>query len=223
MKKLTVLALAGLALACAPAHAAKHWDDYSWWGNTGATPAPVQDSQQRCDGNGYWWWPTEPASNVDDGELWGNRGVVYHCWVKEEEVADAPAPEPTPAPAPERTVPVLNNILFDFDKSVLKPEGQAVANEAVGELKKWFKDTVVVEGHTCNVGSDAYNMGLGQRRADTVSGYLTSHGIDASRVSSKSLGETTPSVPNDTAANRKLNRRAVFQFSIGSYTVDEVK
>jgi OOP family OmpA-OmpF porin len=223
MKKLIAIALvSGVALAGAPAHAAKSWDDMSWWGNTGAKSDPVADSQGR---SGYWWWPTEAASNVDDGELWGNRGIVYHSPWEQAAAAEAAPEAPAPA-APEmaqRTVPVLNNILFDFDKSVLKPEGQAVADQAVGELKKWFKDTVVIEGHTCNVGSDVYNQGLGQRRADSVQTYVTSQGVDASRVSAQSFGETSPAVPNDNAANRKLNRRAVLKFSVGSYTVDEVK
>lgn len=230
MKKLVTLAL-GAAIAVSgaqSAHAAKHWDDMSWWGNTGAQPAPVPDSQGR---SGYWWWPTEAASNNEEwggcdaasGELWGNRGIVYHTWEQaaKEEVAEAPAP--TPPAAVERTVPVLNNILFDFDKAVLKPEGQAVANEAVAELKKWKKDTVLIEGHTDSVGSDAYNMALGQRRADAVSNYLTSNGVEQGRVSTKSYGESQPAVPNDTAANRKLNRRAVFKFTVGQYAPGEVQ
>lgn len=222
MKKLIAFALvSAAALTCAPAHAAKSWDDMSWWGNTGATPDPVADSQGR---SGYWWWPTEAASNVDDGELWGNRGIVYHSpW---EKPAPPAAEEAAPEAAPEavvRTVPVLNNILFDFDKSVLKPEGQAVAGEAVAELNKWFKDTVVVEGHTCNIGTDVYNQGLGQRRADSVVNYLTTNGVDASRVTSQSYGESSPAVPNDSAANRALNRRAVFKFTAGSYAAGEVQ
>jgi outer membrane protein OmpA-like peptidoglycan-associated protein len=223
MKKLIAIALAaGFAFAGAPAHAAKHWDDMSWWGNTGATPAPVADSQGR---SGYWWWPTEAASNVDDGELWGNRGIVYHSPWEQAAAPEAPIVEPGPAPAAaiDRQVPVLNNILFDFDKSVLKPEGQAVAGQAAGELQKWFKDTVVIEGHTCNVGSDTYNMGLGERRANSVVEYIKGQGIDASRLSGQSFGETTPAVPNDTAANRKLNRRAVLKFSIGTYAPGEVQ
>jgi len=222
MKKMMAVALvAALALACAPAHAAKHWDDMSWWGNTGATPAPVADSKGR---SGYWWWPTEPASNVDDTELWGNRGIVYHSpWEQPaapEVVAEPPVVDP---PQATRTVPVLNNILFDFDKSVLKPEGQAIANEAIAVMKEFPGDTVVIEGHTCNIGTDEYNMGLGHRRADSVQNYLTTNGIDASRVTSQSFGESAPAVANDTAANRKLNRRAVFKFTAGTYEAGEVQ
>ena len=217
MKRLVALAL--IAAVCGfggKAEAAKKWDDMSWWGNTGATPEPHTDSKGR---SGYWWWPVEPASNVDDGELWGNRGIVYHAWVK----AEAPAPTPeVPGPkeevqqTPTRTAIVLNNVLFDFDKSTLKPEGKAEIDKLVAEMGKFPGDTVVVVGHTDSVGTDAYNMALGQRRADAVVNYMKAAGIDAARVGSKSMGESSPAVPNDSAANRALNRRAVFEITLGN-------
>ena len=212
MKRFLALALmATLVVMCGNAQAAKHWDDMSWWGNTGATPDPVADSQGR---SGYWWWPTQPASNAGDSELWGNRGIVYHSpWEKPAAPEPAPAPAPAPAAA-KRTIPVLNHVLFDFDKSVLKAEGKAATDQVSAHMKKFGKDSVLIEGHTCNVGDDAYNMGLGQRRADAVDAYLVSTGVDAGRTSTKSFGETSPVNDNSTPALRKLNRRAVFQISI---------
>ena len=103
---------------------------------------------------------------------------------------------------------------FDFDKAVLKPEGKVEVDKLVAEMKKFAKDTVVVEGHTCDIGADTYNMGLGQRRADAVQKYMVESGIDAARVQTVSFGETKPAVPNDSAANRKLNRRAEFKVTI---------
>lgn len=220
MKRFVVVALlAAVVMVGIPAHAAKVWDDMSWWGNTGATPEPVADSNMGCCAtgrSGYWWWPKEPASNVDDSELWGNRGIVYHHWEKpvEKEVVPPPPPPPPP-PDPKREKPVLNNVLFDFDKAVLKPEGKAEVDKLVAEMKKFPKDTVVIEGHTCNVGPAEYNMGLGQRRADAVKAYMVESGIDAARVETVSYGLTKPAVPNDTPANRKLNRRAVFNITLG--------
>jgi OOP family OmpA-OmpF porin len=217
MKRLVALAL--IAAVCGfggKAEAAKKWDDMSWWGNTGATPEPHTDSKGR---SGYWWWPVEPASNVDDGELWGNRGIVYHAWVKAEAPAPpatTPAPGPAEQPKAERTAIVLNNVLFDFDKSTLKPEGKAEIDKLVAEMGKFPGDTVVVVGHTDSVGTDAYNMALGQRRADAVVNYMKAAGIDAARVGSKSMGESSPAVPNDSAANRALNRRAVFEITLGN-------
>lgn len=213
-----IIALALIAALCGfggNADAAKMWDDMSWWGNTGATPEPQADSKGR---SGYWWWPTEPASNANDGELWGNRGIVYHAWEKPmvEEPAPAPAPAPAPQPAPERQKIVLNNVLFDFDKSTLKPEGKAEIDKLVEEMKKFGGDSVVVIGHTDSIGTDAYNMALGQRRADAVADYMKAAGIDAGRIQTKSMGESQPAVPNDSRENRALNRRAVFDITLGN-------
>ncbi len=218
MKRLVALAL--IAAVCGfggKAEAAKHWDDMSWWGNTGATPAPTADTKGR---SGYWWWPIEPASNADDGELWGNRGIVYHTYAaapKDEVVPPVVPPVPGEPNQPvQREKILLNNVLFDFDKSTLKPEGKAEIDKLVAEMTKFPGDTVLVVGHTDSVGTDAYNMALGQRRADAVVAYMKSAGIDAARVGSKSMGESAPAVANDSAANRALNRRAVFEITLGN-------
>ena len=221
MKKLVLVLAVAVAVAglSSVAHAAKTWDDMSWWGNTGATPEPQPESgtcPAQMNRDGYWWWPTEAASNADDGELWGNRGIVYRDWEKPVEKVVEPVKPQEKKPEEVRTVPVLNNVLFDFDKAVLKPEGKVEVDKLVAEMKKFAKDTVVVEGHTCDIGADTYNMGLGQRRADAVKKYMVESGIADARVQTVSLGETKPAVPNDSAANRKLNRRAVFNITLGS-------
>jgi len=186
------------------------WDDLSWWGNSGATPAPYKDATR----SGYWWWPTEPASNAGDTELWGNRGKIFHTWTPPQEEPPKVEPPKELGPEAERTVPVLNHILFDFDKAVLKPEGKATADEVVQWMKQYPKDTVAIEGHTDSMGSDAYNMALGQRRADAVKQYLVENGVDPGRITAESYGESKPVVDNTTPANRKLNRRAVFNIHI---------
>ena len=218
---LCVLGVAMIATAGSAYGQGKVWDDLSWWGLSGATPAPVPDTgsacPQGCPRSGCWWWPTEPASNVNDQELWGNRGVVYNITCP---VAQAPAPTPTPTPpptptpTPARIKPAFNNVLFDFDKSVLKPEGRAVADEVVASMKAHLQDTLVLEGHTDNIGSDEYNNALGQRRADAVKRYLVEQGIAPERVEAKSFGESQPAVPNDSPGNRALNRRVVFNVNI---------
>jgi len=188
------------------------YDDMSWWGNTGATPEPYPDPKGR---SGYWWWPTAPASNTGDAELWGNRGIVYHTpWEKpqpKEEVPPPPAPE---QPQVEQRVPIENRVLFDFDKSTIKPEAKPVLDNLVSELKEFPQDTVVVEGHTCNIGTDEYNEGLSDRRANAVVDYLVSNGIDRSRITAVGYGEAQPAVPNDSPANRALNRRAYFKTTV---------
>lgn len=212
MRKLLVCAVAVALLAGGSAVAqGKVWDDLSWWGKSGATPAPVKDTVR----SGYWWWPTEPKSNADDKELWGNRGVVYAQYQEEApKPPETPKPPPPEPPKPKREKPVLNNVLFDFDKAVLKAEGKAETDKVIASMKEHAKDTLVIEGHTCNIGEEKYNEGLGQRRADAVKKYMVEQGIAESRIATKSFGETKPAVPNDTPANRKLNRRAVFDITV---------
>jgi OOP family OmpA-OmpF porin len=186
------------------------WDDLSWWGNSGAKPDPVKDETRA----GYWWYPTQPASNAGDAELWGNRGKIFHTWTPPvTEVVPPPQKTETPLP-PKGDRVLLNNVLFDFDKAVLKPEGKAEVDKLIADMKKFPGDTAVIEGHTDAIGSDAYNMALGQRRADAVKSYMVEQGIDAARIQAISKGESEPAVANDTPANRKLNRRAKFNVTI---------
>lgn len=223
MKKfvtVAMIAVLALSMASVASAAARQWDDLSWWGNSGATPTPLKDAER----SGYWWWPTDPASNSGDTELWGNRGVVYAMYAPPPpppppvtQSAPPPPPPPAPAPAPTRSTPVFNSVLFDFDKSTVKPEGRTEIGKIVNELKQNPNDTITVEGHTDNVnrsGDPQYNVKLGQRRADAVKKVMVEGGIDASRISTVSKGATEPAVANDTAANRALNRRVVFKYAI---------
>ena len=81
---------------------------------------------------------------------------------------------------------------------------------------------VRVEGHTDNKGGAAYNVKLSQQRADSVIKWLSSHGIAADRLVAKGIGLTTPLVPNDTEANRALNRRVEFHIEDQAETVKEM-
>ncbi len=209
-----VLTLVMLAGGAATAQV-RSWDNLDWWAQSGAGPDPVKASR----GPGYWWWPTSPTSNADDGELWGNRGVAYSMFTPGPPPPPPPPPEPPAAPAPEaeRSVPVLNHVLFDFDKSDVKDSGRAEIAKIAGILKDNPGDTVTIEGHTCDIngsGDPDYNVRLGQRRADAVQVVLLENGIDAGRVSTVSHGDSRPAVPNTSNENRQLNRRVVFVYSI---------
>ena len=74
-------------------------------------------------------------------------------------------------------------------------------------LETRLVEVVVVVGHTDSVGTDAYNMKLGDRRANAVKAYLISKGIEKSRVYSESKGEKQPIADNKTAVGRAKNRR----------------
>lgn len=112
-----------------------------------------------------------------------------------------------------RTVVLGAEVLFDFDKATLKPEGKRAIDALVADMKAAPRETVAVEGHTCDLGSDSYNMGLSQRRANAVKTYMVDRGINASRISTQGYGESRPAVPNTGESNRQLNRRAEFHFT----------
>ena len=102
----------------------------------------------------------------------------------------------------------LKGVNFDFDKATLRPDAVTILNEAIDILKKYPQLRVEVAGHTDAVGTDAYNQGLSERRARTVFDYLTSNGIDASRLNGPTgYGESRPIDTNDTAEGRAKNRR----------------
>jgi OOP family OmpA-OmpF porin len=82
-----------------------------------------------------------------------------------------------------------------------------VLDAATDSLNQCPNIAVGIQGHTDSVGNDAYNMSLGLRRANSVKDFLVSKGVSASRLSTKSFGETQPVASNDTAEGRALNRR----------------
>lgn len=105
----------------------------------------------------------------------------------------------------------IPNIYFDFDKSSLKPEGKAELDNLANQLLSSKEYVIEVGGHTDNIGTEEYNMGLSERRAQAVVKYLLSKGINNAYVNSEYYGEDKPAVKNDTRANRKLNRRVEFE------------
>jgi OmpA-OmpF porin, OOP family len=101
----------------------------------------------------------------------------------------------------------LTGVLFDFNKSTLKPESDPVLQKALGVLQKNAGLKIEVQGHTDNVGTDAYNQTLSESRAKSVMTWFTQHGIAAARLSFKGYGKTMPIATNDTDDGRAKNRR----------------
>jgi flagellar motor protein MotB len=101
----------------------------------------------------------------------------------------------------------VGKVLFDFDKATLRPEAQRELAAEVQELKENPTETADIVGHTDSIGSDAYNMGLSQRRAEAVRNYFVSQGIAADRLRLAWRGEREPIAPNTTAEGRAQNRR----------------
>jgi len=134
-----------------------------------------------------------------------------------------PAPAPPPPPPPPAPKPVSEKVTmaadahFDFDKSVLKPEGKAKLDDLVGKLKAVNLEVVIAIGHTDSIGSDAYNRKLSMRRADAVKAYMVSKGIEANRIYTEGKGESQPIADNKTKEGRAKNRRVEIEV-VGSRT-----
>ena len=101
----------------------------------------------------------------------------------------------------------LEGVNFDTSKAAIKPESRPILDNAVKVLNENPSVHVRVEGHTDSRGSDAFNMRLSQRRAESVVAYLTAAGIDAGRLAPVGYGESAPVAPNDTKENMYKNRR----------------
>ena len=164
-----------------------------------ATAAMATDNWQNGDGALNWkngdgtlcWrdnsWTPATAAKGCDGAL----------------VAAAPAA----AGVSQSKITLQADTLYDFNKSDLKPEGKATLDKIAADLNKIKLEVIIAVGNTDSVGTDAYNMALGQRRAQSVKSYLTSKGVDGSRIYTESKGKSNPVASNATAEGRAKNRR----------------
>jgi len=106
-------------------------------------------------------------------------------------------------------VNVGDRVFFDFDKYNLKAEAQETLQRQAAWLKRFPSKTVVVEGHADERGTREYNLGLGERRANSAKEYLVSLGIDPTRVVTVSYGKERPVALGHNEAAWSQNRRAV--------------
>ena len=110
-------------------------------------------------------------------------------------------------PTDRGLVVTLGDVLFDTGKAGLKAGATSNLNKLIAFLNQYPDRTVVIEGYTDNVGSEEYNQGLSERRADSVKAYLAGQGVGAIRLSALGRGESDPVAGNDSAAGRQQNRR----------------
>ncbi|KAF1046124.1 outer membrane protein OmpA [Xylophilus sp.] len=167
------------------------------------------------------------------GELVWKNGTNEYCWRDSNwtpataakgcdgalvpVAAPAPAPvvtPPAPAPAPAPVAPAVASkvtyaadAFFDFDKSVLKPEGRAKLDDLVSKIQGINLEVIIAVGHTDSIGTDAYNQKLSVRRAEAVKAYLVSKGVERNRVYTEGKGEKQPVADNRTKEGRAKNRR----------------
>jgi len=130
------------------------------------------------------------------------------CDPQKEPPAAPPPPVATPRPAPlPKKISLSADALFDFDSAKLRPLGKQKLEELVEGLKENPSASVLVEGHTCSIGTEKYNQGLSERRANAVRDYMVSLGIGTSRITTRGYGEAKPIESNKTAEGRSKNRR----------------
>jgi OOP family OmpA-OmpF porin len=168
----------------------------------------VNGTNELCWRNGYWTPAT--ASPGCDGAL--KPPPPPPPPAPAPMAAPVPAPAPAPAPVPvaaptSEKVTFAADAFFDFDKSVLKPEGKAKLDDLVSKMGGINLEVIIAVGHTDSVGSDAYNQKLSVRRSEAVKAYLVSKGVEKNRVYTEGKGEKQPVADNKTAEGRAKNRR----------------
>lgn len=189
----------------------------------------VTQAQQAKSNDNWQSGGTQLRSGADSSLCWRDAN-----WTPATAAADCdgalkpPAPAPAPraaapapaqkaapaAPAPAVTstkVTLLSDALFDFDKSVIKPEGTKKLADLTAKLKGVTVEVIIVIGYTDSVGTLKYNKALSLRRAEAVKAFLVKNGVEANRVYTEGKAFADPVGDNKTAAGRALNRRTVVE------------
>jgi outer membrane protein OmpA-like peptidoglycan-associated protein len=158
----------------------------------------------------------ESSSWAAGGAAVGAGMAAAYCWVHgaeaeemaavEEVMVEEPVmAEPEPAAEPVR---VELDVKFDFDKSVVKPESYSDIKNLADFMQQYPQTSTVLEGHTDSIGTDEYNQGLSERRANAVREVLVNqYGIGGERINAVGYGESRPVADNATDAGRAINRR----------------
>jgi outer membrane protein OmpA-like peptidoglycan-associated protein len=149
--------------------------------------------------NGEQDRPGEPPSAEGEGSAAEDKVIIT-------ERRDGTASDPAKAPG-AATASAFEDVHFDRNRFALRPEDLNILRAAAAALKADPSMIVYIQGYTCNLGSAAYNLALGARRANAVKDYLVSEGIAADRLRTISMGEKNPKYDNSHEETRKLNRR----------------
>ncbi len=104
------------------------------------------------------------------------------------------------------------DIFFEFDSSTLSAEAESILRAKAEWMRRNPSLTIVIEGHCDNRGTTEYNLALGERRAESVKGFLIDLGIADTRIRTISYGEERPLARGDNEDAWAKNRRAHFEF-----------
>jgi len=100
-----------------------------------------------------------------------------------------------------------DGVTFDVGSATLKPTFRSTLDDVAANLTQYPNSLIDVYGHTDSTGSESFNQGLSERRAQTVANYLTSRGVNSARIRWQGFGETMPVADNSTDYGRQRNRR----------------
>jgi outer membrane protein OmpA-like peptidoglycan-associated protein len=114
-------------------------------------------------------------------------------------------------------------VYFATNKYDITPNSKLALDKLIKIFSEYAETNLLIEGHTDDVGTDAYNLSLSERRAEAVSNYLRNSGIASARLITKWYGESQPVADNTTAANRALNRRVEFVITANEKMKEEAK
>ncbi len=107
----------------------------------------------------------------------------------------------------ELSVTLRNDVLFDVDRSTLRPESRTALREMASVFSRYDDTVILIEGHTDSTGTAAYNQRLSEQRAASVRDYLLGEGVGGTRMIARGFGLTQPRSSNATAEGRQQNRR----------------
>jgi outer membrane protein OmpA-like peptidoglycan-associated protein len=162
-------------------------------------------------GGGLGTWAWEGSDDTGNGEIAGGAaiglvaGTILGVGAGLLLCPEAEAPPPPPPPPPVK-LETFEAPYFDFDKATLRPLGYEKCDRIAAAVKT--KSTRLrVTGYTDSIGSEAYNLRLGERRAESVERCLVERGVGADRITVRSLGEADPVASNATEDGRQKNRR----------------
>jgi len=193
-----LLIAAGIAISAMPLAASAQVNKQGYW--TQGVGGPVwKNASGQCWRAGYW----TPAMAIEecDPDLMPKRAAPPPPPAK-------PMAKPAAKPKPvAEKVTLAADVLFDFDKAVLKNEGKAKLDDLADKVRAINLEVVIAIGHTDSVGSDAYNQKLSVRRAESVKAYLVSKRIEPNRIYTEGKGEKQPVASNKTKDGRAKNRR----------------
>ncbi|OGA21756.1 MAG: hypothetical protein A3H34_00490, partial [Betaproteobacteria bacterium RIFCSPLOWO2_02_FULL_67_19] len=172
---------AGVAMSAISLNAVAQ-DKQGYWTNPASNNTVWRSGTGLCWRSGYW----TPAMAIAecDPDLMPKPAparVVTPPPPPPPPAKPAPAPKPKPKPVAEK-VTLAADVLFDFDKSVVKPEGKSKLDDLAQKVKAINLEVVIAIGHTDSIGSDAYNQKLSVRRAESVKAYLVSKGVEPNRI-----------------------------------------